>query len=169
MTATVNIPVSGTVLFIDSPLYLLADSGNAVVETDETNNIECLAIFTACRNSKVDEAIKEGASWLIAHQLNVDQQGTMKAWAGASALDYDALAVKAYKSTGQISQTKYTNVLNKLIQMQAPDGSWDESITTTADAILSLLYIGTSPNSTSITGAVAWTERQQNTDGGWGG
>ncbi|MEW6419741.1 MAG: CARDB domain-containing protein, partial [Nitrospirota bacterium] len=169
MTAIVNIPVSGTVLYIDSPIYLFADSGNTITETDETNNIECLSIFTTCRNSRVDEAIKEGASWLIEHQLNVDQQGTMKAWPGTPALhNYNALAVRAYKSTGRTSGTKYADVLNKLIQMQAPDGSWDESLITTPQAILSLLYIGTSPDSASITDAVSWITRQQNNDGGWG-
>ena len=140
---TVSMAISGTIASINNSLYVMADSGNTVAEIDETNNQSCLAVFTSCRNADVDRAVKSGAQWLIDHQLNVDTQGIMKAWAGAPTLYYNALAVEAYKATGQTAATKYDAVLNKLIQMQASDGSWDENTRTTAQAILSLLYNAT--------------------------
>ncbi|MBI5075871.1 MAG: hypothetical protein HZB62_11995 [Nitrospirae bacterium] len=165
---TVTIPISGTVLFIDSPLYVFVDSGKVITELDETNNINCLAVFTACRNSKVDAAVKSGASWLINHQVNVDTQGTQKAWGGVD-IYYNALAIRAYKSMNKTVGTKYASVLNKLIQMQAPDGSWDINLQTTATAVMALIRSGSTPNDTYIKNAVAWLKRNQAANGSFGG
>jgi subtilase family serine protease/prenyltransferase beta subunit len=38
-TDTIDIPVSGNVLFRDNLIYIIADSGNTISELDETNNI----------------------------------------------------------------------------------------------------------------------------------
>lgn len=165
-TDTVIIPVSGTTLFLDSPIYLLIDSGNTITETDETNNISCIPIFTACRNSKVDKAIKSGALWLIDHQLNIDSQGTMKAWAADNAIYYNALAIKAYQDTERISGTKYENIMNKVVQMRAPNGGWYDTVTT-SHVILSLLQAGINRDSQIIQDAVSWLIRQQRQDGDW--
>jgi uncharacterized repeat protein (TIGR01451 family) len=37
---TIDIPVSGNILFRDNLIYVMTDSGNAVVELDETNNMK---------------------------------------------------------------------------------------------------------------------------------
>ncbi len=166
-SGNVIIPVSGTVLYTEVHLYLMADSANSVAETDEANNATCLGIFNPCRYTFVDSAIKSGAEWLNDHQLRVDAANTMRAWGGVS-LNYNALAVNAYKATSKTSQTKYSNILNKLVLMQAPDGSWDEGISKTAEAMMSLLNIGIDPNSAALTNAVSWLIRQQNADHGWG-
>ncbi len=164
---TIIMTVSGTIASLNNALYVFADSGNAVTETNESNNIYCLAIFTACRNANVDRAIKTGVSWLVDHQLNADAQGTMKAWGGAS-LYNNAVGIKAYKYTSKTTGTKYDNVLNRLAQMQAPDGSWDESSMITSNAILALISGGLDPKSSTIVDAVAWLKRVQASDGSWG-
>jgi subtilase family serine protease/squalene cyclase len=164
-TDTVPVYVSGTVLFLDSPLYLMADSGDAVTETVETNNIECLAIFQACRNTEVDRSIKAAVASMIEAQVDLDELGTMKAWGSSSTL-YNAYAVMAYKSTNHTTG-KYANTLDKIFQGQSANGSWGNA-DGTARIVLALLSVGIDRNSTPIANAVEWLKRQQNLDGGWG-
>ena len=44
----IDLPLSGTVTFLHSPLYAFVDSGDAILEQDETNNI-----LVSCKDCQV--------------------------------------------------------------------------------------------------------------------
>lgn len=111
---------------------------------------------------EVQPAIDSGANWLIS------KQGANGGWEPHSISANNALAVRAYVATGNTSLSNYTLVLNKLKELQAPDGSWDEIVSTTSRAIWALMEAGYSSDSPVILAAVNWLEHQQNNDGGWG-
>ncbi len=107
-------------------------------------------------------AIDNGSDWLIAHQS--DNGG----WTPFLVSTNNALAIRAYIATENTSSPKYALLLAKLKELQASDGSWDESVGATSEAICALIESGEAPNSVRIRNAVSWLKGQQNTDGGWG-
>ncbi|OYT66365.1 hypothetical protein B6V00_03725, partial [ANME-1 cluster archaeon ex4572_4] len=72
--------------------------------------------------TKTETAIAEGADWLVARQ---SENG---GWTPFSVSSNNALAVRAFAATGNTSSPKYALLLSRLKALQAPDGSWDESV-----------------------------------------
>ncbi|WP_162250705.1 carboxypeptidase regulatory-like domain-containing protein [Pelomonas sp. Root1217] len=60
-SATVSVPVSGSLLFRDAPIHVWVDSAQTVVETDETNNVKSTADAAAIQPSL--GALKPELKW----------------------------------------------------------------------------------------------------------
>jgi len=100
--------------------------------------------------TKTETAIAEGADWLVARQ---SENG---GWTPFSVSKNNALVVRAFAATGNTSSPKYALLLSKLKALQAPDGSWDESVYATSYAIWALVEAGEEPDSPIMLNAVSW-------------
>ena len=113
------------------------------------------------RADSIQTAIDDGVDWLVS------RQGPYDCWANYDISITNALAVRAFVATGNTSSSKYQPALDKLIEIQAPDGSWDEDVSATSHAIWALIDAGQDPGSPMIASAVAWLKGQQSSDGSW--
>ena len=112
-----------------------------------------------------DTAVTQGAHWLVEHQHHL---GGWEAFTPARA---NAAAIEALHISGMYLDPEFSDMYATLVQrvlaIQATNGSWENSIPATADSVLALLAAGEDRSSPAIRNAVIWLKSKQDDGGGW--
>ena len=113
-------------------------------------------------------ATEGGITWLE------DRQGDKDGWERFYSSYTNGRAVRAFLAYEEavsepngLLMAKYIPVRDRLVELQATNGSWDNDIYNTSNAIWSLIEAGQSPDSNEIQRAVNWLKDRQQSDGSW--
>jgi len=106
------------------------------------------------RNIAQEQAIKNGVTWLVS------RQSAEGGWEPYTVVSGNVLAIRAYASMGNRSSFKFNLLLNRLKELQSPDGSWDDDILNTAYAVWALNEAREDMKSPAIQNAVSWLKKQ---------
>ncbi len=111
----------------------------------------------------IQTSINEGVQWLESEQdpnglWVIDHSGLM-----------NAMAVQAFIATGRTDSSSYQPVLDRLIEIQNANGSWDNDILSTCEGVNSLIKAGYAYSDGKIQSAMYWIRQQQRDDGSWNG
>ncbi|MCD6384361.1 hypothetical protein J7M23_01150 [Candidatus Sumerlaeota bacterium] len=107
------------------------------------------------------DSIESALQWIS------NTQTDLGGWtSGEMALKY-SYAVRALALAGE-RNTTFRQIYVRLKQMQSPNGSWDNSINATSEAIWALIEAGDLPNISPVKKGVAWLKSKQKDDGHWG-
>ena len=111
------------------------------------------------QNLARNQSIQKGASWLL------DRQTKEGGWEPYSVVIGNSLAIRAYAAAADGgSLSPLPRLVSRLKRLQAPNGSWDENIISTAYAIWALAEAGEEKNSLTIQNAMSWLESKVQSD-----
>ncbi len=131
----------------------------------KTNNTAVAPVAITYSANPKDTAVSQGSQWLVGHQHRL---GGWEAFtpARANAATLQALHISGLYQDPEFSDM-YATILQRVRETQATNGSWENSVPSTADSVLALLAVGEDSSSPAIRNAVIWMKRMQQDDGGW--
>ncbi len=153
-TMSVTIALSGTLS--GNKVYAAVDTENLIPEINEVNNVTEAEIL-----NKKDSAAACGAEWLVDHQ---HEKG---GWSISKPARGNAASLRALAVTGNMHLPVFDIIKNRVYELQATNGSWDNDVESTCESIMALLAAGEDRKSSVITNAVAWLKRIQRESGSW--
>jgi len=156
-THTVFLPKD---LYQDGAVTVAVDAGSAA-------GAIVSEVYLVRDSGQKEIAMFEGAAWLE-QQGNFWGGGAREAWASISPALAAATAFSAYRTAGRTSDPRYEVLRQRLLSLQAPDYSWEDTVSTTASVVIALVEAGLDTHGEQVGGAVQWLIRQANADGGWG-
>lgn len=123
-------------------------------------------IYVLKKEGKREKAVSRGANWLAEHQH------ANGGWQSYEFANQNAITLYALIVTGNKSRPEYGMLKKHILEMQATNGSWNNTVASTAYSIIALVADNDPGGAGAVSNAVAWLKRTQNNDeggGDWGG
>jgi choice-of-anchor A domain-containing protein len=134
-----------------------------LAEVDLTNNTAVATVTITYSQTPKDRAVSQGAQWLV------DHQHVLGGWEGFTPARANAAVLHALRISGMYLDPEFSDMYFRLLQRvretQASNGSWENNVPATADAVLALLAVGEVNSSPAISNAIIWLRRYLQHDG----
>ena len=153
----------------DYTLFIVVDDDGTgqgqLTEINEINNTAVAPVAITYSANPKDRAVSQGAQWLVEPSAPSGRMGSFYSRPGECRHAPGAPYFRPVSRSGV--QRNVSTILQRVHETQATNGSWENSVPSTADSVLALLAVGEDSSSPAIRNAVIWMKRVQQDDGGW--
>ena len=118
-------------------------------------------IFIVKTIGEKEDAVRDGNEWLKTHQSDTG------GWSRFTVTQENAISLRALVASGNTHTPAFDKIKNRVYELQATNGSWDNNRYSTFESVMALLAAGEDANSEVIRNGVNWIKSLQEDDGSW--